>query len=287
MGLQVLSRRTSVVAGFRAVARQINALEATGPAAEAAQAQAALEAARFEREAAAAKAPIAFPSPPAYAPGAGARAAAAPRLAHAGPGGRVTLFAQSGGGVAYEVDNCTFACQPYALSRGTFTARLLAVRLPQGGALAAGAKVGLMARETLGDASPALAVMFAGDRGVHAMYRPADGWKLNDQRPPTPATASGLIGQNVVQVPGTPAAGGNWLARPLWLRLAVDGTSWTAFTSLNGSRWTAVGSPWTVRFVGAWVGLFATSHQSGQTVEAVFDHVSGFDPGRIFQIGVY
>jgi len=129
--------------------------------------------------------------------------------------------------------------------------------------------------------------------GVHFETRPipgnetVDGWRGHPgQTQPTSATqATGLIGRNVLIQGWPPYPGGNILLKPVWLRIVSDAGYWTGFTSLDGKNWTACGSARTIEAVGIWIGLFAGSHASGQYVQAVFDHVSGFTPTNFVQIG--
>jgi len=64
----------------------------------------------------------------------------------------------------------------------------------------------------------------------------------------------------------------------VWFRLQLMNNIWTPYTSLDGSTWTMAGTPQLVEFVGAWVGVFATSANAKQQIQAVFDHISGFAP---------
>jgi ABC-type glycerol-3-phosphate transport system substrate-binding protein len=272
------AHKLDVIAAFTQITKQINALEATGPAIAAAQSAELAAVRKFVAKAEASVTPVAFPKPPRVEPGAGNPPVATTWVA-VGPGGQVRLQAQGGGGVEGTADHITFAGAPFALSRGEFVCRLLSVLLPKGGALHqyTTAKVGLMARSSLSDGAADAAVAYAAYRGVHTVSRPLIG--VNS------AGAGSGIASAAVQVSATPAAGANWLVKPLWLRLNVDGNVWTAYASFDGKTWTAVAKPMTVEFVGAWVGLFATSANTGQTLEAVFDQVTGFSPSTHVRIG--
>ncbi len=79
-----------------------------------------------------------------------------------------------------------------------------------------------------------------------------------------------------------------YLLRPIWLRLVRDGLAWTAYTSLDGKTWAQAGNQMGVEMGGAWVGLFATSHNSSFSrkglIRVRFDNVS-FAVKQAFQIG--
>jgi hypothetical protein len=141
-----------------------------------------------------------------------------------------------------------------------------------------------MARANLGDAAPWAALEVALGRGVHFQARQVAFNGPSDQRPASPGAASGLVGANALLRDNTkPAA--NYLLRPIWLRLVLDVDQWTAFTSWDGRTWTPAGSPVLCAFVGAWVGLCVTSHASGKFITATFDHLEGFSPAMVVQVG--
>jgi len=124
--------------------------------------------------------------------------------------------------------------------------------------LAPWAKAGLIIKQSLHQGSAYAAVMTTGAHGVRMQYN-----YLHD--------APGLAGRVSA-------------AAPRWLRLTRSGDTLTGYDSLNGTRWSKIG---TVRLPGlhatVQAGLFATSPVSfqgssgGYTTMAtgVFDHVSG------------
>lgn len=277
------ARKTSVAAGFTRAAKQVDALEASGPAIVAAQEAQLARARAYVDEARASGGAIAFPRPPRFAVGSGTAPADAGLRVAVTAGGTVRVLVQ-GGAVQGRADNCVFAGSAFTPSRGEVRCRLLSVALPRGGALSnfPTAKVGLMARSSLGSQAAAVAVFFAANRGLHAFGRPLDGFGLGDERS---GASPGLLGQASVQVPRTPPAGGNWLLRPVWFRLTVDANVWTPYTSLDGRTWSVAGRPQWVEFVGAWVGVFATSASETQALEAVFDSAAGFQPDTRVVVG--
>jgi ABC-type glycerol-3-phosphate transport system substrate-binding protein len=282
----LFNHKMDVAAAFQQATQQIDALEAAGPAIAAAEKAALAATSKYVAEAKASASAITFPTPPRYAPGSGAQPTDASKYVTVSPSGQVTLLNQ-GGALQGSTDDVTFAGSAYTSSRGVFTCRLVSVSLPKGGKLNnyPTAKVGLMACSSLGDSAAAVAVFFGANRGVHAIGRPLDGFNLGDERPTSPTAATGLLGQNVIQVTKTPAAGGNWLLKPVWFRLQLMNNIWTPYTSLDGSTWTMAGTPQLVEFVGAWVGVFATSANAKQQIQAVFDHISGFAPTTQVNMG--
>jgi multiple sugar transport system substrate-binding protein len=281
---KLFNRQASVAEAFTQVAKQIDALEAAGPAIAAAQAKELQQTQAYVAKAKASAAAIAFPTPPEYAVGSGTAPTQAAQLVQVTPQGQITLSA-TGGSLQGANDACVFAGSTFTTSKGEVRCRLVAVSLPKGGTLSnfPTAKVGLMARGSLGSGSAAVAVFFAANRGLHAFGRPLDGYNLGDERA---GSSPGLEAQAAVQVAKTPAAGGNWLLKPIWFRLVVDANVWTPYTSLDGGQtWQMAGTPQTVYFAGAWVGVFAASGSAKQELQAVFDHVTGFSPSTRVVIG--
>ncbi len=261
-------------------------MEATGPAIVAAQHAALARTNKYVAEAKASATAITFPAPPEYAAGAGTKPVDASKYVTVSPNGQVTILNQ-GGALQGATDDVTFAGSAYTSSRGTFVSRLVSVSLPKGGKLNnfPTAKIGLIAQGSLGDNSAAVAVFFGANRGIHAIGRPLDGYNLGDERPTSTTATTGLLGQKTVQVASTPPAGGNWLLKPVWFKLQLQNNIWTPYTSLDGRTWAMAGTPQLVEFVGAWVGVFATSANSKQQIQAVFDHISGFAPTTKMNLG--
>ena len=114
--------------------------------------------------------------------------------------------------------------------------------------------------------------------------RPFAGTSLGDHRPPSNSNPTGLIGKDVILRPAARPAG-NYLLRPVWLRLDFEVDHWTASTSLDGTDWTQAYAPVGMGFLGCWVGVYATPH-GGNNVLAIFDHLAGFQPDRFVTVGV-
>lgn len=276
----ILSRRVGVLTGLEQASRQMNALEALGPALQAAQSRQLQTYFADVRRAEAAKGPIEVPAPSraGLQPAKGLVRVDAAR-------GVYTLTGDGGGGVNGSGDNCVFAATAWTKSRGTFTCRLVSLRPGRGTApsgLRSGAKVGLMARDTLGSTAASVGLEFALGRGLHYHERALDGDPLFVDN--HAGTSPGLLAQSAVQRSSV-APGGDLLLQPVWLRLVLNVNEWTPYTSLDGLHWVAAGAPTPVEFLGAWVGLFASSHTAGKQIVAVFDRVSGFRPDTFVQIG--
>ena len=74
---------------------------------------------------------------------------------------------------------------------------------------------------------------------------------------------------------GTSADATGGLLAPHWVRLTRTGNSFTAFQSVNGTTWTAIGSPITVTMgAAAYMGLAVNSHLDGTICQVWFDQVS-------------
>ncbi|HEX3491653.1 MAG TPA: ABC transporter permease subunit, partial [Streptosporangiaceae bacterium] len=125
-------------------------------------------------------------------------------------------------------------------------------------ALAPWAKAGLIIKQSLHQGSAYAAVMTTGAHGVRMQYN------YTHDSPGLPGNVSA--------------------AAPRWLRLTRSGDTLTGYDSVNGTRWTKIG---TVRLAGlhatVQAGLFATSPVSFQgsgsgyptMATGVFDHVTG------------
>jgi hypothetical protein len=66
-------------------------------------------------------------------------------------------------------------------------------------------------------------------------------------------------------------AGGTGTA-PIWLKLTRSGGTVAAYRSADGTTWTPAGT--TALTGAATIGLFVTSHASGDLGTTVFDHVT-------------
>jgi fibronectin type 3 domain-containing protein len=130
---------------------------------------------------------------------------------------------------------------------GTITARLVSLENTD-----PFAKAGLMMRESSA----------AGAKNVMAVVTPtsANGFRFQS-RTATNATTAKL----------TAGAG----APPSWLRLTRTGNSFTAFSSPNGTTWTAIGTAISFTMNNTiMVGLAVTSHLDGTLATAIFDNVT-------------
>jgi hypothetical protein len=279
---QIFNGSVSVPEGVAQVVRRIDALESVGPQGTADLAKQRARVAPLFARAETTQAAIRYPAPSAR--GVGTAPVTAGSLVSATPGGVYTVRG-AGAGVNSSGDGCTFAGAAFTLSRGTLTCRVTAIRAAEGATMADGAKVGLMARETLATLAASFGVELATGRGVHVHARPVDAGNFLDQKPGASAPGSaGLLGATgLLAADGQPSA--NYLLRPVWLRLVLDVNRWTAYTSLDGRTWLQAGDPVAVEFAGAWVGLFVTSHQPGRFITATFDHVAGFVPDTFVRIG--
>jgi multiple sugar transport system substrate-binding protein len=280
---KILDRQVSVADGFTEAARQVNAFEA-------AQAAASAQAAVADRALAAliakAKASpnLVLPAPPAQGPGIPARPdAGALRVA----AGTYTLTG-IGSGLQGTDDGGVFAGMPWTRSRGVFTCRVAAIANGNSPSyLASGAAVGLMARADLGSEAPEVALVIQSNRGVHLHVRALTSLPVADQRPRN--YGGGLLPASAILHDGHhPHA--NYLLRPVWLRLQQVGNVWTAFTSLDGVQWTAAGLPSAIEAASVWIGLFVSPHDASfsdkpYSLIATFDHLDGFAPTTVVQIG--
>jgi hypothetical protein len=279
---RAIARQLSVDQALAQQTAQINALVRAGREEQAAQ-RASLAAMAADEARLRAGQPVRFGPPPRT--GAGVPATPAARRVTVDARSGRYLVSGSGGGFVGVADGGVFAAAASTAARASFTCRLTAFRPLTGGtSLVPGAKVGLMARGDLSDSAAAVGVVLASGRGVHLEDRALPGANPNDQRPASAVAAAGLIGATLLLGAGG-GAGDNALLRPLWLRLDRDGLTWTAYTSLDGRQWSQAGTPVTVDILGAWVGLFVTSHSPGQYVQAAFDQLRGFSPDTFVQVG--
>ena len=65
---------------------------------------------------------------------------------------------------------------------------------------------------------------------------------------------------------------------PIWLRLSLSGDIVTAYTSVNGTTWTELGTATITLSNGADMGMFVTSHSSSTLSTATFDNVTVTSP---------
>ena len=276
---EVSSHSLSVDAAFRQADQQVNALEGTG---ETAQAQQLAQEARLNR-AVAQGGPLAAPT----TLGLGKPPTTPPAGYFSSSAGGTYALTGDGADVSSPTTNCMWAGGAQTAVKATFTCRVTLLANVNCPHLSQWAKVGLLACGDLSDQAVGVALEVTGGNGIvtQAQILPGVGWQT--QTPSSVNATSGLIGATVLTAANTkPAA--NYLLRPVWLRLVRDGLTWTAYTSVDGKTWTQAGNQLGVEMGGAWVGLFATSHNSSFSghglIRAQFDHVS-FTVQRAFQIG--
>ena len=260
-------------------AKQVNALEVTGARYQSAQ-NAAIAAINHDIQD---KAP--FPAPPKDGLGLPPSAPAKASFA-ASPAGVYTLVG-SGADVWSPSTNCLFAGGPSTAQSADFICRVTGLANVNCPHLSQWAKVGLMACGDLSDAAAAITIEVTGENGVVLQTRPYAGASWGSQNPVSATAPTGLIGGSILSLSNAQKRP-NYLARPVWLRLRRSGLAWQAFSSLDGTSWTAVAPAQGIEMGGAWVGLFATAHNDsfggkGQ-IQATFDHV-GFAVPDIYQIG--
>ncbi len=73
-------------------------------------------------------------------------------------------------------------------------------------------------------------------------------------------------------------AGGSYTFPNAWLKLTRAGNVFTAYDSADGTTWTEVGATTVTMAASATVGLFVTSHNSGQLSSVTFDNVTVTSP---------
>ena len=159
-------------------------------------------------------------------------------------GGTFTVLA-NGNDIWDSTDQFRFVYMPL-VGDGQIVARVASVENTDGWA-----KVGVMLRETLtGGSRHAMAVVTPGN-GVQVQYRSA--------------TNGGSAG-----------AGGISGAAPYWLKLVRAGNVVTCYASANGTAWSQVGNSvsFPVLSASAYIGLAATSHNTGRMTTATFTDVS-------------
>jgi len=155
------------------------------------------------------------------------------------------LFTVSGSGADIwgQADSFHFVFQALH-GDGTLTARVLTVKNTD-----AWAKAGVMFRESL-EANSAYAL---------ALVTPASGIAFQQRDHP------GASVSEVLHVPNQ--------AAPCWLRLARQGNTFTASSSVNGTSWTTMGSATIPMGSQAYAGLAVCSHNDKTLCQAQFDNV--------------
>jgi regulation of enolase protein 1 (concanavalin A-like superfamily) len=110
-------------------------------------------------------------------------------------------------------------------------------------------KAGLMVRESLAANARNAYVMFANEIGLALQYRAATGGT-------------------------TTRVAGPYVGEPIWLRLVRQGTRFTAYSSPNGTTWTAMGSTTLSMGTSVYVGMAVTSRDPAAVVSATFTNVA-------------
>jgi hypothetical protein len=136
-------------------------------------------------------------------------------------------------------DALQFAYQPLT-GDGSIVAKVTAVQY-----VADWTKAGVMMRETLGAGSPQATMLVSANKGLAFQRRRT------------------LNGSSVSTSGGSGAA-------PYWVKLTRAGNTFTAFASLNGTSWTAVGSDTISMAPTIYVGLAVSSHVPGTLATASF-----------------
>ena len=276
---QIMAQKVSVQEGLRQATQQVNALESASGAAAAKEAAYATQASAQISAVTSGKT-AAF-TPPSKT-GAGSPPTAAGKLITVAAG-TYTLLGD-GADLTGTSDNGVFACLPSTADKASFVARLDSLANVNCPHLSQWAKVGLMARGDLSNDAPYIAVLVSGGNGIQLQSRPV----ALASTVGTGLTGTGQTATDLTLPNTKPAA--NYVKKPVWLKLVRDVTSWTAYTSLDGTTWVQAGEPISLTMAGAWVGVVATSHNSstgfkpGQEIKAVFGGLN-FKPDTFVQLG--
>jgi hypothetical protein len=196
--------------------------------------------------------------------------------------GQVTML-----GTGYDIfgsqDACVFYCKAQVHQTGSWICRVDNVSNISCPALSIWAKVGLMARADLSDDTPMVALHVTGANGIEWEARPLTGT--------TPSSQGGLEPPGLKSTLMTPVTTPvpNFLSQPVWLRLDRDKYTWTPYASLDGTTWSAMGTPQPVEMGASWIGVMATAHNQDfgdkGYIRAVFDKLN-FAPTKMVQLGV-
>ena len=156
-------------------------------------------------------------------------------------GGVFTIKA-SGDDIWNAADAFHFVYQPLA-GDGAIVARVTSVQNTD-----PWAKAGVMIRETL-NANSMFALMILAGNGLSFQDRPTTGGACSYTGPvPTPA--------------------------PAWVKLVRSGNTFSAFSSLNGTSWTSVGSA-TINMTGSvYIGVAVTAHNNTALNTSTLDNVT-------------
>ena len=183
--------------------------------------------------------------------------------------------------------NCVFAGTMSTAQTAEFVCRVTGLANIDCPHLSQWAKVGLIACGDLSDAAAAITMELTGQNGLVLQMHPYAGGGWASQGPTSATSSAGLIGGQLLTLPNSKKLA-NYLTHPVWLRLARHGLAWQASTSLDGKSWAAAGVPEGIEMGGAWIGLFATAHNSSfggkGRIKATFDNVN-FRAEEFYQIG--
>ncbi len=212
-----------------------------------------------------------YPAPPTT--GAGTPSTAAPSGAIATQGTGLVLTG-AGTGLSAEADQGVFAATAETAYQGTWTVELTS--LTNNGSvpwMGEGVQVGILARSDLSSDAMMYGVVVTG-AGVATVLRGRIGLAVVETTAVAvqPQGRTGYIApQFLLRNFDLPAT--NYLLQPVWLRLARDGTNWSAQTSLDGQHWASLGAPVPIPMGGVWVGPFLASGGTGG-VQATLGSVS-------------
>jgi len=158
-----------------------------------------------------------------------------------------TTFTVSGSGadIYGTADQFHYVYQPTSSTSVTITARV-ATQTDSN----VWAKAGVMIRESTAAGSTYVGIYITPGKGASLQYRAT-------------TNASAINGPEVTG----PVA-------PYWVRLTRSGSTFTAYTSTNGTTWTSVGSETVTMATDATTGLAVCSHDNTQLSTATFDNVT-------------
>ena len=154
------------------------------------------------------------------------------------------VFTVKGGGadIWNNADAFNFVYQPLN-GDGTIVARVISVQNTD-----AWAKAGVMIRETLGASATFVDMMVTPGSGLAFQYRQTTGGNCN---------WNGVTG-----------------AAPAWVKLTRSGSTFTAYSSTDGSNWSSLGSTTINMAAGVYIGLAVTAHNNGLLNTSTLDNVT-------------
>ena len=158
-----------------------------------------------------------------------------------------TTFTVSGSGadIYGTADQFHYVYQPTSSTSVTITERVVTQTDSN-----VWAKAGVMIRESTAAGSTYVGIYITPGKGASLQYRAT-------------TNASAINGPEVTG----PVA-------PYWVRLTRSGSTFTAYTSTNGTTWTSVGSETVTMATDATTGLAVCSHDNTQLSTATFDNVT-------------